>query len=85
MAYPNTLLGYYKTGLVKQGEKTKHFNRDFLATYLHEYAESKKNHRANYPETMKTRFYNENSTAYCVFLELHYEYEKNMERLRGMF
>lgn len=85
MKYPNTLLGYYKMGLAQQGEKTKYFNRDFLQTYLKEYKESCKNHRANYPETMKTRFYNENSTAYCVFLELHAEYEKGMARLRSMF
>lgn len=84
MAYGNTLLGYFKTGLVRQGEKTKYFNRDFLNTYLKEYKESHEMHRAHYPETMKTRFYNENSTAYCVFLELHHEYEKGMARLRAM-
>ena len=82
--YPNTLLGYFKTAIAKQGESTKYFNRDFLAIYLHEYAESKKNGIANYPKTKETKFYNDNSTAYCVFLEAHYEYEKGMERLRNM-
>jgi len=82
--YPNTLLGYFKAGLAREGESTKYFNRDFLAVYLREYAESKKAGRANYPETKKTRFYNDNSCAYCVFLELHYEYEKGMEKLRAV-
>lgn len=82
--YPNTLLGYFKTAIAKQGESTKYFNRDFLAIYLSEYKESKKNGIANYPKTKETRFYNDNSTAYCVFLEAHYEYEKGMERLRNM-
>ena len=79
MRYPNTLLGFFKSGLAKAGESTKYFNRDFLGTYLHEYAGSKKAGAAHYPETMKTRFYNENSTAYCTFLELHYEWEKLKE------
>ena len=81
--YPNTLLGYFKSAIVKQGESTKYFNRDFLNTYLTEYKESKKNGIANYPKTKETRFYKDNSCAYCVFLEAHYEYEKGMEYLRG--
>lgn len=81
--YGNTLLGYFKSGLDRAGESTKYFNRDFLGIYLHEYAESKKAGCAKYSETLKTRFYNENSTAYCTFLELHYEYEKGMEKLRA--
>ena len=43
MSYPNTLLGYFKTGISKAGESTKYFNRDFLAIYLAEYKESKNN------------------------------------------
>lgn len=83
MNYPNTLLGYFKSAIAKQGESTKYFNRDFLNTYLTEYKESKKNGIANYPKTKETRFYKDNSCAYCVFLEAHYEYEKGMEYLRG--
>lgn len=82
-SYPNTLLGFFKAGLDRAGQSTKFFNRDFLGAFLHEYAESQKSGIANYTETMKTRFYNENSGSYCVFLELHYDYEKGMERLRA--
>jgi hypothetical protein len=81
--YPNTLLGYFKNAIAKQGKSTKYFNRDFLAVYLEEYKQSKKQGFASYPKTKETKFYNLNSTAYCVFLEAHCEYEKGMERLRA--
>ena len=77
-----TLLSYFKYHILAAGEDTKYFNRDFLITYLEEYKQSKKQGFASYPKTMETKFYQLNSTAYCIFLEIHYEYEKGMEVLR---
>lgn len=82
--YPNTLLGYFKAALASRGESTKYLNRDFLAVYFAEYRESMKNNRASYPETQKTKFYTENGSGYCTFLEVHSDYEKGMNRLRGI-
>lgn len=78
-----TLLGYFKYHITAAGETTKYFNRAFLNTYITEYKQSHKNGRANYPETMKTDFYNKNSTAYCVFLEIYETYRKNMDRIKA--
>ena len=80
--YPNTLLGYFKSGLARQGESTKYLNREFLAIFITEYNESHKNGKANYPKTKQTDFYSKNSCAYCVFLELFEEYKRGMERMK---
>lgn len=80
----NTLLGFFKDGLTRQGENTKYFNRDFLAKYITENNEHKKTGIADYTETRKTDFYNKNSCAYCVFLELYSEYRKTMDRIAAM-
>lgn len=80
--YGNTLLGYFKSNLANQHCSTKYLNREFLAIFITEYNESVKNDCANYPKTKMTKFYNDNSTSYCVFLELWYEYKANMERLK---
>lgn len=79
----NTLLGYFKTGLVNQHCTTKYFNRAFLAIFITEYNESTKNGIANYEKTKTTRFYNDNSGAYCVFLELWHEYKTLMENAKA--
>lgn len=77
----STLLGYFKYHITEAGESVKYFNRDFLNTYIREYRESHRIGRANYPDTMKTDFYNKNSTAYCVFLEIYETYRRGMDRL----
>ena len=79
-----TLLSYFRDGVKREGLNPKYLNRDFLNTYLREYHESVKRGSAYYPDTLKTDFYNKNSYAYCVFLELHYEYEKGMQHLRKL-
>lgn len=88
----NTLLSYFKDNLKAQGESTKYLNRDFLAVYVHAYNERKKNIESGiyyeygsreyeYNPVFNTRFYKDNSTAYCVFLELWHGYKAAMERL----
>ena len=74
------MLKYFKKRLLQEKCSTKYFNRAFLETFLAEYAESKRIGHAQYPDTMQSRFYTLNSCAYCVFLELHYEYEKALSR-----
>lgn len=81
--YGNTLLGYFKSGLDRQHCSIKYFNREFLAIFITEYNESKKNGVANYEKTKTTRFYNENGGSYCVFLELWNEYKQGMERAKA--
>ena len=73
--YGNTLLGYFKSGLDRQHCSIKYFNRAFLAVFITEYNESKKNGVANYEKTKTTDFYIKNGSAYCVFLELWNEYK----------
>ena len=64
--YGNTLLGYFKSGLDRNHCSIKYFNREFLAIFISEYNDSKKNGVANYEKTKTTRFYNENGCSYCV-------------------
>jgi hypothetical protein len=82
--YSNTLLGYYKAAIARQGGSTKYLDRAFLATFLTEYRDSVENNRASYTETQKTKFYKENGASYCLFLEIHNDYENGMKRLRGI-
>lgn len=79
----NTLLGYFKDGLIREHCTTKYFNRAFLAVFVTEYNESKKNGIANYEKTKETKFYKENGSSYCVFLELWHEYKTAMERMKA--
>lgn len=79
----NTLLGYFKDGLVKQHCTTKYFNRNFLGVYIAEYNESHKSGVANYEKTKATDFYRKNGSSYCVFLELWNEYKAAMERAKS--
>lgn len=83
----NTLLGYFKEGLIKEGCKTTYFNRDFLARYIAAYNERGRNLEQGiindvftpdyeYNRVMETKFYLHNSTAFCVFLELFHAYKK---------
>ncbi len=81
--FPNTLLGYFKNGLVNNHCSIRYFNRAFLAVYITEYNESKKSGIADYTKTKTTDFYNKNSTAYCVFLELWHEYKTALERIKA--
>lgn len=81
--YGNTLLGYFKSGLDRQHCSIKYFNRAFLAVFITEYNESKKNGIANYPKTKETDFYIKNGGSYCVFLELWHEYKQGMERAKA--
>lgn len=92
----NTLLGWFKDGLRREGCSTKHFNRAFLAEYVHAYNEIKRqvdtDSVAYYEKpdgtvtaeawlpVHETRFYKENGTSYCVFLELWNEYKDMMSR-----
>ena len=82
-SYPNTLLGYFKSGLDRQHCSIKYFNRAFLAVFITEYNDSKKNGVASYEKTKTTDFYIKNGSAYCVFLELWNEYKTAMERAKA--
>ena len=82
--YPNTLLGYFKNGLTKEKQSVKHFNRAFLNTFIQEYNASMDAGIANYPRTKETDFYNKNSCAYCVFLELWNEYKNGVNYAKSI-
>lgn len=89
----NTLLSYFKDNLKSQGESTKYLNRDFLAVFVHAYNERKKNIESGiyyeygdkeyeYNPVFNTKFYTDNSTAYCVFLELWHGYKAANEYIK---
>lgn len=82
--YSNTLLGYFKNGLTKGHYSTKYLNRDFLNTFISEYNASMDAGIANYPRTKETKFYKENSCAYCAFLELWNEYKNGMNYAKSI-
>lgn len=69
------IISYFKDALASEKCSTKYFNRAFLATFITEYNASQESGKASYAETQKTRFYMDNSGAYCVFLELWNEYQ----------
>ena len=82
--FPNTLLGYFKSGLARQHCSARYFNRAFLAVFITEYNASAASGVADYAKTKTTDFYNKNSAAYCVFLELWHEYKQGMTRLNAI-
>jgi len=83
--FPNTLLGYFKNGLVNNHCSIRYFNRAFLAVFITEYNASKQSGIADYTKTKTTDFYNKNSSAYCVFLELWNEYRTAMDRIKAAY
>ena len=87
----NTLLSYFRDNLKAQGESPKYLNREFLAAYIHAYNERKRNIENGiyyefgdagyeYNPVFSTRFYTDNSPAYCVFVELWHGYRYAMEQ-----
>ena len=77
----SSLLSYFRDNLKTQGESPKYLNREFLAVFIHAYNERKRNIESGiyyecgaaeyeYNPVFSTKFYTENSPAYCVFLEL---------------
>ena len=77
-----TRLSYYKELLKENGSNTRYFNRAFLDTFTTAYNARKKNIENGvfnasgtagyeYNPVTNTRFYMDNGTAYCKFLEIY--------------
>lgn len=79
----------FKESLQQTGRSTKYFTSAFFNTFCKEWKEAIEavesgtfNHDTAYAETRKSRFYIENGTTYCYFLEMIYT-EKNKALLTG--
>jgi predicted transcriptional regulator len=64
-----------KSLLKEKRESTRYFTKDFYSTFISDYREAvndciKGIDREAYVKTKQTDFYNRNSCAYCVFLEI---------------
>lgn len=73
-----------KNALSRDGESTEHFTQETLEIIMADRLSAAKVEASGgdlhdffrYSDTAKTDFYNKNSCAYCVLLELLAEYEK---------
>ena len=69
-----------KTALKGQQESTRYFTKEFYSTFISEYRLAVQHDiegvvTEEYQDTKRTKFYNENSGCYCMFLQLFYDKE----------
>lgn len=69
---------FFRDWLKKEGYNPRYLSREFLAKFIHCYNQSMEAGRPMYEDVFTTKFYRENSSCYCRFLELWNEYKKSM-------